>query len=437
MTQAMAGMLGNPIRLSPLVGLAADVDGDNLSVMLAGPQLRKSLTEHANIDALAAYEDYSIRSQVLKAKGAGDQITLDRVQAAAVKIGVTEGPRVGMLSAALQRYRAGIYAGLGGLSTQESMNALGLLEWLEQTPISAKHVARGQELTMFELMDDIQKSLNRKSAAGITAAVETVLENAKSPARALLEEGITVSMEDAGGVTTRFIPSIDLQASAENIVRARQALEASAIGNMNADRLRRVLMGKAQPSVSEARALMQSGTLELSPFAPFFQTEAPSAFAELATRATTMKNRIGAAGRSMLEHAKPLGLGIGVALGVAAVLSEPPRILPPGANIPPPMPQTGTGGAEIGTDLHPDGHVRGAPTASNPVDAGGAAMIRQPSGDDYLVNVHGVSDSVVDLDGLTEQLRQATGGRTRVNSTIRDLRGSLTPQRLSSILRDE
>lgn len=441
MNQIGAETLGSPIRLSPFVGMAGDVDGDVISAMFAGPQLEKSLSSHvADRSAMEAYEEYAIRSQVLKAKAAGDQITLRKAMAGdVIKLGITEGGRLGKLSVALQQQRAAVLSGMGGLSAQERMSALGLLEWMEQTPISGKHIKSGQEVEMINLLDDIQGALDKKDANGIADAARRVLADAKMSGQKALRDGFTIAMEDVGTgeVTTRYIQGIDINKTAENIMKASNAYDATIVGRQSAAKLRKMIMGRGGLSTGrEAMQLMRPDVLEMSPFGAFFNEVSRAPLSELAMRASTAVNKLGAAGRSVLTHARPLALGGAAALGVAALLSEPPRILPPGANVPlGDIMKSGSGGEDLDTNLHPDTHIAGAPTAKSPIGNMGEARIAQEEG--YRVNIKGNVPQSVDYKSLATQIRQSVGKNARINSTVRDQRSSLTAQKLSSILHDE
>lgn len=438
--QVGAEIMGSPIRLSPLVGLGADVDGDDLAAMFAGPQLQKSLTSHiANRDALAAYEEYAIRSQVLKAKAKGDNITIRKMMKGdVIKLGVTEGGTLGKLSTSLQQYRAGVLA--GGLGAQEEAKALGLLEWLEQTPISSKHIAPGQEEKTMLLLQDIQEALQKKDASGIASAVRTVMTQAKASGHAAVNEGLTIAMEDigTGKVTTRYIPGLDIDKTAETIANARRNLDTMKSGEVSAARLRQMIFNRTTPTTQESLAMMDPDVLKQSPFGGFFLDQAKSHWADLSTRVSAMSNRLGQAGKSMIGHARPLAIGTGVALGLATLLSEPPRILSPDSRTAPAANmRSGSGGAKLDTNIHPAGRVSGAPTVSSPVGYGNTARISPKSTltrGGYNIRVRGNTEGDVDYEALNAQIRSAIGQDAQINSIVKDMRSSLTPQKLAEML---
>ena len=149
-------------------------------------------------------------------------------------------------------------------------------------------------------------------------------------------------------------------------------------------------------------------------------------------------NKLMAAGRSAIPLAKPLAIGGAIGIGLATILSEPPQVLDPNSTrAPRATMQSGTGGAEIGAGLHQTSSVSGRPTARNLVDAGNTARISGP-GDlqrSHRIRIDGIGADQVDYDNLNGQIRRAVGGNTNINSSVRDNRSSLNPQKLADLLR--
>jgi hypothetical protein len=444
MNQIGAEMMGSPIRLSPFVGLAGDFDGDVISAMFAGPQLQKLLTSHMfDQSTLDAYEEYSIRSQVLKAKGKGDAITLRKTMAGDVmKLGITQTGTLGNLSNQLQQYKAAVLYGGSGLSNVEQTNALGLLEWMENTPISGKHIAPGKEQQMIGLIQDMQVSLDKKNANGIAEAARTVLAKAKMSGQSALNEGMTIALEDfdTGKVTTRYTPGLDIDKASQNIVHAFQSFEASSIGRASAAEIRKLIMNKGGLSSGNeaASVLKKMYALEQTPFGGFFGAENALKIDQIMDRVGSFVNRAKSAGRGLMLLAKPLALGGAAALGLATVLSSPPKFTPQGSNVPSlANMQAGTGGGDLGYGEHPHQRQMGNPTAANPVQSGHSARLMPDDQSGYRVNIQGATSHHLDAASLNNQIRQSVGGRAQVNSSVCDLRSSLTSQRLSSIIQDE
>lgn len=434
---AFAAGKGSDIRLSPLVGMSGDFDADNVSLMFSGPQLEEALRRKAG--NTLEYENYIIRQQMLKAKAASAIVDAGTEMGGSIySLSVTGGKDIGRLSVKLQEYRAGILMGAGGLSEKEGLNALSLLEWLEQVPISSKHIEKGKESSVLSLLGDIDTALARKDAAGIATAVDLVMGGAKEANRAALFEGATVALQSStGGVRVARLEGMELIETAQNIIKARHAMDASAEGKIVTSRIRQMFFDKGpRIRAEEAFDILGPEFAKKSIFGSLIQAGQASQQglgSELTSRALAAKNRMAAIGKGMLEHARPLAMGIGISMGLSLILSEPPRVLGPGATVPPqPNMRSGSGGANA-ENIHPQDITHGSPSAPSPSSFGQTARVG--SGDGFNVNIRGRTNIKVDYNSLNTQIRQITGKNTRTSTNVRDMRNSLTPQKLSGILR--
>jgi len=432
----------SPILLSPMIGMAADTDGDVISAILAGPQLEKNLATHlADPEAMAAYREHSIRTQILKAKAGQEGVTsLRQIMAGqTVAVGITKRPgALGKVSMALQEGRAAVLANAGKLSGADSQKALGLLEWMENTPISGKHIKASESTKMIDLFDQIAQSMKSRDGGSISNVARSVMDKSTAEGKAALEGGLTALIEDpiSGRRTTEFIPGIGIDKTAQNVAHSLRAMENVQVGGVNAFRLRNLLMGKAKPSgAREIAAMSNREALAMSPYGSFFADVATpkGSMANVVSKGMSMVNRMGAAGRSMIPWAKPVALGGAAAIGLATILSAPPRTLGPGANTPPrPILQSGSGGSNLPVGGHSGSATRGSPSAPSPIGSANTARIAGPSR--HKISILGQSDGGADYSSLSQQLRNAVGGQASVSSTINDRRSSLTPQKLSDIL---
>lgn len=432
--------LNNPIRLSPLVGLAADTDGDTMAAILVSPKMERSLSSYALDQSMTTqYENYAIRSQVLKAKASGDSsITLREAMAgSAHKLRVTEGGRLGRISIGLQQARAAIYSGMGPKNTQQSINALGLLEWLEQTPISGKHIPAGQEERMLYSLDNIQQALMTRDPMRLTNEVESIMSRASNVGQAALREGFDIDL----GEGRRRVPGLDYRQAAQDIINAQHSYSSYAVDNISAERAREISMGRAVATAEEIRNINRTG-MGPGPFAEFFSggtAGKPSIMRQIVQHSQGMSNRLGAAGKSMLPFAKKVGLGLGAALGIAAILSDPPKSLGPGASTPPSgfLGNAGTAGSRLDLNMQripSTEHQSGSPTAANLVSVPNKARISSKENYSHQVQIRGLSSGGTRYDELRKQISGATGGNSVVRSNIRDSRSSLTPQKISDII---
>lgn len=439
--------LSNPIRLSPLIGMSGDVDGDAVSVMLAGPQLGKTLTTHMNDPEMAnMYEQHAIRMQLLKSK-AKDQRSIYNMREAmagdSLKLGVTQSKRLGRISNELQVGKAAIRSGLGNLSPQERMNSMALLEWMENVPIAAKHIKSGEERGMIVMMDDIHDALKSRNAGAISSLTKDVLSDTSIAGKMALDQGMDLSLQDmaTGGLRNIHLPGINIERTAEHVANTMQAFDNLKIGGMSARRSRDVFMGKGRAaSAAEAQALLSHVGGGVSPLADLVKSGVgpPRGVAAEASEMVMSKlNRLGAAGKSMLPNVKPLLLGTGIALGLATILSSPPGSLGPEQKaLASPDMKSGTGGAYLGLNLHPDPGPSAEPTAANLVSAGNTARISGTSSLSYgnNVKIRMNSDSRTNYSNLNRQLGGSLGGRTQIRTSLSDRRSSLTAQKLNDIL---
>lgn len=431
--------LGGLIRMSPMVGMAGDYDGDVISAVFAGPQLEQTLTDHMNDPATRGlYEQYSIRSQVLKAKAAPGDITLRQAMAGdATKLSITEGGRLGKLSSSLQKHRAAMLSGVGNLSPRERMNSLGLLEWLEQTPISGKHIPAGQEEKMLTLLDNLQYGLDRNRASDIANSARTVLAAASDPGQAALRKGFDIDLEDlmTGTTTQHHIPGIDIGAAAQNIANTTKQYQDTAAGRSSAAEMRSVLMGRAYSNEARAAASLSEEALSASPFGAFFSS-VEGRGGKIAKTMAAFSNKMGAAGKSMIAHSRPLAIGTGISLGIAALLSGPPRMLSPDDKIgATPIMKSGTGGAQMGVNLHPDQAGVSSPTSRSHVGSANNARVAAHGGGGHRISVQGTGSGAMDSSSISSQLKGSLGN-VSVNSRIIDQRSSLSSQNISDILKD-
>lgn len=436
--------LGN-MRFSPLVGMGADTDADAMAASLVSPQLEKNLTTHINNQtSLDLYEQYTVRKQLLKKSAGLSNIPIrEEMKEAALRLGIAK-QEIGLISNALGTGRAAILQ--SGLSGEERANALFVLDYLEQTPILAKHIKAGKAEKMLGLFRDIKVGIEKKDADRLARIVTESIDLSKSSQQAAIREGFEYMTEDVvtGELARKRLPALPIHQTTRNITNAIAAMETNKVGQITAKRMHELHRAKGfAPTLAEMGTMLTPEAARLSPFGPFFVQPPPptgiaGGAAKLSAHMTAISNKVAATGRGLLKYARPLGIGTGVAIGIATVLSEPSMSLSPEDKIPPrPIMKSGTGGAEIGTNLHLDTRqVQGSPTTRNPVRAGNTARIAGPARLSKRISIDGVSNRAIDYQELNGQIRQAIGGRARINSSVDDRRMSLNSQKLSDILND-
>jgi len=155
---------------------------------------------------------------------------------------------------------------------------------------------------------------------------------------------------------------------------------------------------------------------------------------ETATKLLTAANKAGAAGKSMIKK-HPIATVGGSMLGLAAILSEPPKMLEATMNPASPRLKSGSGGARLQMNIHPEGGSNSAPTVPNLMNSTNTARVRGPSNmqHSHRININANNAGSVDYEGLSDRMNEAFGS-SNTSTVISDRRSSLTPQKLSGIL---
>lgn len=161
-----------------------------------------------------------------------------------------------------------------------------------------------------------------------------------------------------------------------------------------------------------------------------FFTESSKKWGGVVDRTLEVTNRLGGAGEFIVANHKPIGFGLAAAIGISAVLSEPPPSLPGGVPRATPNMRSGSGGEHMQPNLHPDGGIEGAPTVEPMVNAGNTARVAAPG---YRVNVRASSPGNVNYNQVGSQVQSAVGGGM-LTTNVRDNRSSLTPQQIADMM---
>lgn len=426
--------IGN-IRLGPAVGMAMDYDADIANLMLLPEATgRKALSVAATEEADA----YAVRSQLLKAKKAAVKgVTLSEAAAGAVLKHRIPKERLGLISESLQVARAAVLSNANKLERQRAMNALGFLEWLEQTPIAAKHIAAGEEKQMISLFSNIREAIGSRNREKLAASALSVVGIGGLGER-FLGTGGRVVLEGGGGTRAIDVQGIGLQQATEDIMGSIGEFERKGVAGISPARLRQVIRGRgAKISAEEARALFSFGFEGESAFSGLLkQVAEPSTMGKVSRAYTAARNKVASFGGRILEHAKPMALGFGAAVGIATLLSGPPRTMK--MNAPPTVKPSrgGTGGENITPQdiSSPELHraQMGNPTVDQPL-AGPQSTPIMPNS--TRIKVRGKSQGGVDYNMLNSNLSRALGG-AQVSSKVLDNRKSLDAQTLSKLMEE-
>lgn len=428
---------GKSIQLGPLVGTAGDFDADIFSAMLASPDTESAIqkTLGTNSEYNARHIEHQIRYQMLgrggrptKTNTLGSFLSArDQELADIQKLGTVQ-RRVPLISNELSSAKRAIAAFGSGA---QAADAKTLLEWLEQTPIAAKHVSAEGILSkeFSNTLEEMTTGFKTKNVDLVENAINRVMGNTKT----LFNNDMEISQADAQaisrktgqniGTTVRKLP---LRETIQNTFDMISRFESS-----GGDRSVELAMGKG--SKMRAGEITENVAKRMA-----IANGTQGTFSKVASAMIESKNRLGAIGQSMISNHKALGIGFAAALGIGALLSDPPKTVGAGSNLvpkgesppkgvrPSSIPQVslsskpGRGASEISADsVSPPQQQRGDPTAPN-MTRSKNSYISGSSNSSFTINAR--SRSTQD----TQRLTRGIGGQSSSTSiNLRDNRSSM------------
>ena len=409
------------LRLGPLIGLAGDKDADIYSAMLVSPdneRLVKNATLNADSEFLRRYTQHQVRYQLIKA-GKGDAaadagMTIKQLMAGDIrKLGTTQNwvPKLSVeLSSAKRAIRA---FGKGAAAA----DAATLLEWLEQTPISAKHLSAAEVAggSLEATLSTVTSSLRYRDANSLRRVVESIVKDDAVSKELLtgsisIEEGAENLARITGGGTLSKLKGINIEEATNTLMQAMN--EHAVTGEA-----RRAELSVARGAGITVREIPEMVGKSIGHMASGFQ----GVFANVTRAATSASNIIASAGRSAIRNYKPLALGFAASLGVAAVLSSPRQLVGPGRNTIPPAKFNMKPGKAINRmksdQIMPMQQSLGNPKAPNMLSAQ-RAMVQTNQDQKYFVNATAGSNA----SSIVSQLAGASGISGSVNIHLRDSR---------------
>lgn len=416
------------LRLGPLIGLAGDKDADIYSAMLVSPdneKLVRNATLAQDSEFLQRYAQHQVRYQLLKA-GKGDAaadagMTIRQLMAGDIrKLGTTQNwvPKLSVeLSAAKRALRA---AGKGPGAGDAAM----LLEWLEQTPISAKHLAAADVAggALESTLSAITSSLHYRDADSLQGVVESIVKN-DAVAKELLTGNITIEggaeglAKITGGGTLSRLKGVNIGSATQTLMQAMQ--EHAVTGEA-----RRAELAVARGAGITVREIPEVIGKSVAHMASGVQ----GVFANVTRAATSASNIIAATGRSAVRNYKPLAMGFAASLGIAAAISSPREMVGPGRNTIPParlgMKPGKAAGRMNSENIMPMQQSLGSPSAPNMLGSS-RAMVDSNRGQKYFVNAS--AGAGVNTPGIAGQLAGIGGTTGSVNVNLRDSREQINP----------
>jgi hypothetical protein len=320
----------NPVKLSPMVGMAGDLDADSYAAYLVSPKLSTKIKASGMRAEMSSGEDELIRQtkiqndirlQLIKAKTAkaAEDVSLSdiaKMSADARKLATAE-TWVPKLSVELTRAKQAIH---GNLKAQEAANANFLLTWLEQVPIAGKHlsatdVSQGRMSSFFRT---ILGGFEAKDPTLISESVKGMLTKSDDLTKRLLTQDtkITYGLDELRKVAqvknfSDTFKGIDIDETSKNITRALGNFEES-----GRDDLMKLAAGRKKLTLSNLSGYLGQLTNKSNGVVKNFM-------ADVSTAKLASKNFLTSIGEGILRNKKKVGFGFAGALALSAFLSTP------------------------------------------------------------------------------------------------------------------
>lgn len=404
------------MKMTPLVGMAADKDADEAALYLVSPKTGKSVLKNLQAENSAftnAYVQHQMRLQLLKAKrsaaGSLGLSELEKMAADVSKLGVTQS-YVPKLSNELSATRRAVSSYLTG---QAEADARFLLEWLEQNPISAKHMS-AREISQGGLaqLGTIEKALQKTDESVLIGEVENIVRE-NEVARRFLKEDILI--KDAsevermtGAKVGERLKSINLEQTVNNVMESRRKFQKS-----GQERLTQMIAGKG-PKIRPVQ--------DLPRFLNTLQQMGNHSYANVSKGAMASIDFLQAAGRTAIKHHKAIGLGFAGSIALGMILSSPRDTIGPGnalnAQADIKMNQSKVANRLKPEDVMPSGQNLGNPSVPATMHVPTARV----SGPSERTRVVARSNSIVNSQKMANRIQRMTNGNRSVNLNIRDSR---------------
>lgn len=418
----------NPINISPLVGLSGDLDADIYAAYLASPKLSEKIQKqftYADNEAVQAYQSHMMRAQLIKAKAAGmgssENITTNLKMIADAKKLATTQEWVGRLSNQMSAAREAIGSRIGG---QQAADARFLLEWLEQVPISGKHLSAQKVLNeeMSSFFQTIESSLATRNPERMIEGVQSILKHSDAVSQRLLSEDIKIEegAEDIARIMgTRkrdFLPGINLTNTVNNVMTALQAADASGTTDI-------LKMAGARKAVTEKNLSMY-----LSKVGNLLGSK-EGVMASISTTKQIVSNTMSTIGEAIIRNKKAVGFGFAGSIALAAALSSPRESIGPVSVGKVKLPNS-IAPNRMETSM-PEGQTLGQPTVPSMIS--NRTMIA-PSSDSVRMQVRTRSMGRINSSNFGNRVGLMSGRNTNVNVNVRDNSRSMNPHVMANKL---
>jgi hypothetical protein len=420
------------LTLGPLIGLAGDKDADSYSLALVSPRTEEKIRKQMlaqDSEFTNRYAQHQVRMQLFKpgrAREGAELVPLKQMMADVEKLGVGQ-KWIAPLSVEMTAAKQALTTFGQG---QAAADARFLLEWLEQTPISAKHMSAEEaaEGGLQSLMMGLTRSFKDREQEGLIGSIESIVKD-DAVAKKMLTGNVYLDKGSAKELSQVVRSKIGTELSGLNVTQATGELmrvlgEADTTG---ATDFNQMLAGRgSRAKMSQIAELAANGVFRA-------KGGGPGVFNKVSTAATEASNLLGRVGRGMIRHHKTIGFGFAGSIALASVLSDPPETVGPGKQKIPDgrllMNKTKAANRLKPEDLHPASPPVGQPTAPQLVRNQTVRMKMNESRPNMRVQASVPADT--NISTITGQLG-SMGGNLNVN--LRDSRSMLQPHEIANKL---
>ena len=430
------------LDLGPMALGGGDVDADPYVVTpmrKSKKEVSEFIKKHSETsffktDKLNALEAEAIRIQLLdkmvRPSNAAAATMAETLAGDAIKH-TTAISEIGRLSMTMSEVRAAIIAA-EGLTTKRAKSALTLASFMEQTPLSPKHLSTRDAMAgkLRAAFANTRRGTHERSERHLEALVADYARNADATTKQLLT-GDVKGMINGKSVT---VPGVPVRQAVGDIVASMRASDASIQNGISATRARNIIMGRQGKRIGhdDSLALLKQSRGTLKAFMSG-ATDAPKLGSKLSTSIISRINQAGATGSRLLQYAKPLAIGGAAAVTIASLMSAPEPTI--GRLPPPPAQQLSLKTSNQYTSEQmkpPAGVVHGSPTTA-PMHHQNSARMSSPQPRGARVSVSASNRQGVDIQRISNRMRPAIGSGN-VNIQVRDNRSQLRPHHISDML---
>lgn len=419
---------GNLLNLGPMLGMAGDKDADLYSAMLVSPDIEQKISKNLlseDSQYLHNYAKYQVRYQMLKAGksvGSTEVTTMENMIGGARKLAVVP-EWVPKLSLQMTDSRRAVRQfGQGAAAADAEM----LLTWLEQTPISSKHlsVKEAAEGKLGTMMAQLSASFEAGDVKLAREVVDRITQN-NATANQLLRGSIQLSETEANAIGDlygiknfdRNLGGLNLDTALETIMSSRKQYAESGL-----ERQAELLSAKGPPIRTKEIPL-------LSQLVSSGEAATSGRFdSELLESIMRTKGTIGHLGEVLMQNKKTVGFGLAATLALGSVLSNPQKSIGPGSAYIPPeglIKRANSAGSQLQeNDINPTpNRTVGQPSAPNLVNTNSVARVSMNQGRN--MTIRGTLPAGSTNRSIGNLARYAGSGSNGISVNLRDNRSPI------------